>query len=893
MAGAEPETEDGGGGGGRARPGRSGSAARVAPLGPEQLRQVLEQVTKAPPPVVLQDAVRRLRDAAQQAAPPRGPGAPPPPPPQPLEVICVEVTPREKKGRERPVTPLATIQPRIARLSPPAGRPCSVLGLSAPSPLLGAQPLLSAWPQLRILSSSLQPPVQVFVQRPLPTRRPVPVKRVVAPQAPNGPGTALAPQSASDPPAVTSVSSSSANFLVSTLRTKHTEKLKRSLKVKTRSGRISRPPKYKAKDYKFIKMEDLADSHLSGSDDYSELSVEEEEEQRGKQVLFDPPSCSLRPRSFQCRACEKSYIGKGGLARHFKLHPGHGRPEPEPEPVLSEKAHASLGRGHAEGRTAGPTSSGLSTPALLSEEGDQSAHGGMQSGQSVAAEEALVSEPADGSDSALLGAGRHPGPRRGCSTAPAGPSAAIPERSRASLREFLHQCDREDLVELALPQLAQVVTVYEFLLMKVERVHQAKPFFPAVYKEFEELHKMVKKMCHDHLHSSGLCSGEPLEISNSEVAESLGITEFLRQREAPADGMLHTGPGQAVAGEELEAASPGKRKNETTEEGLASVKRTRREALPEEAPEPSAPSGDQQEPAWRAPAASEGFASGVTGDTPHCPEEGGVMPVSDSDTGRPQAGLQPRARAELAARTRSADPAAPLPWDVSGPRSCSQLGQLRMLTREQVAALPTENAQGHSPDPNAGDSLGSRGPCSSLMPEGGVASQLPGGSGNATTKEAVGELSQVPGSHVQGQQPRSGEAPPPGAATLPLEKGLSLHLTLMPCGSTVCQPGPQLSQDGSLSTEGGLGSLAGDLDQFRCWTGTHNDQRELESIVAVGEAVAFEIASGCPELSQVPEQICIQASEGLILSHPGSIVSREEDILVLTEAEGPALQGSL
>ena len=34
-------------------------------------------------------------------------------------------------------------------------------------------------------------------------------------------------------------------------------------------------------------------------------------------------------------------------------------------------------------------------------------------------------------------------------------------------RQFLHQCDQDDLVELALPQLAQVVTVYEFLLMKV------------------------------------------------------------------------------------------------------------------------------------------------------------------------------------------------------------------------------------------------------------------------------------------------------------------------------------------------------------------------------------------------------------------------------------------
>lgn len=88
MADAELEAEDssedgGGGGGGVAAPHQSGRAARVAPLGPEQLRRVLEQVAKArlpaePPPFVLQDAAQRLRNVAQQAALQRGPGAEPP-----------------------------------------------------------------------------------------------------------------------------------------------------------------------------------------------------------------------------------------------------------------------------------------------------------------------------------------------------------------------------------------------------------------------------------------------------------------------------------------------------------------------------------------------------------------------------------------------------------------------------------------------------------------------------------------------------------------------------------------------------------------------------------------------------------------------------------------------
>lgn len=239
-----------------------------------------------------------------------------------------------------------------------------MLGLSVASPqLLRAQPVLGAGPQLCFLSNSPSPPVQVFVQRPLPALRPISAKTVAAPQALNGQGATLAPLPASDPPAITSVSSSSANLFISNLHTKHTEKLKKSLKVKTRSGRISRPPKYKAKDYKFIKTEDLADGHLSDSDDYSELSVEEDEEQREKQALFDLPSCSLRPKTFKCHVCEKSYIGKGGLARHFKLNPDHGRLEPET--VLPEKASGSC----VEGRTVSLTSPGLSTPALVSEEG--------------------------------------------------------------------------------------------------------------------------------------------------------------------------------------------------------------------------------------------------------------------------------------------------------------------------------------------------------------------------------------------------------------------------------------------------------------------------------------------------------------------------------------------
>uniref|UniRef100_A0A4W2CNL8 Zinc finger protein 839 n=2 Tax=Bos indicus x Bos taurus TaxID=30522 RepID=A0A4W2CNL8_BOBOX len=547
---------------------------------------------------------------------------------QQLEAICIKVRSGETKGQEKPMPALATIQSKLAGPGPPPSGHCSAVGLS--SQLLGPPP--------RVLSHHPRPPVRVFIQRPLPALRPVPVKTVSATEPPSGRSTAAVRLSASDPPAITSVSSSSANLFISSSQTKHAEKLKKSLKVKTRSGRISRPPKYKAKDYKFIKTEDLADGHPSDSDDYAELSVEEDEDQRGRRALFDLATCSLRPKTFKCQTCDKSYIGKGGLARHFKLNPGHGHLEPEMSP--SEKANGSVIAGPTEGKTCSLASQGPPTPALPVEEGAASARRGLQNGQSVEVEEALVSEAKNGSFSALLGSERHPGPRRSSfSMVPAEPSTAVLERSgtahppvgagaarsRARLQELLHQCDQDDLVELALPRLAQVVTVYEFLLMKVEKGHLAKPLFPSVYKEFEELHKMVTEMCQDYLRSSGPCSQEPLEVNNSKVAESIGITEeFLRKKEVHADCIPCKCTSPEEAPEELEGAGPQKRANEIAGDGLASVKRTRRDECPAE-------DGGLQRPAECAPAAGVGFTPRVSGVASPRPEESPSIPAPERE----------------------------------------------------------------------------------------------------------------------------------------------------------------------------------------------------------------------------------------------------------------------
>ncbi|XP_046309025.1 zinc finger protein 839 isoform X2 [Marmota monax] len=912
MADAEPGRWGGGGDGGSGRvpPGQGGNAARVAPLDPEQLRRVLEQVTKAQPPAepppafVLQDAARRLRDAAQQAALQRAPGAEPPRPPrllppQQLETICVKVTPGDVKGQERPMPPLATIQPQTARQSQPPGRSSSLVGLRVASPqLLRGQPPGRTGPHLCFLRSSPRPPVpRVFVQRPLPALQPVPPKRVKASQALGGQGDRLTALAASHLPTRTSISSSS-HLLISSLHTKHAKKLKKSFKVQTRSGRISRPPKYKARDYKFIKTEDLAEGHPSDSDDYSELSTEEEEGQREKQALFDLESCALRPKTFRCQTCGKSYIGKGGLARHFKLNPGHG--QVDPETPLPEKATGSLSLGCTEAGTGGLISPERCAPAAAREEGAESEQGGQQDGQSV--EEALVPEPENGSHSALLGSESHLGPRRsGDSQTLAESSAAVHQRirasqphegpagtmrrnasgSRAQLEECLQHCDQKDLVELALPQLAQVVTVYEFLLMKVEKGHLAKPFFPAVYKEFEELHNMVKKLCQDYLSGSGPCSQEPLEINNDKVAELLGITEeFLRKKETHPGYNPPKRPTQEMEGEKLEAASRQQRGNEAAEEELAMVKRPRRDALCTDAPKsPAAHSGGQEKTGpSNAPAASEGFASPASGSAPPYSEESHGMALSNSGRSKLHVGQQLKAFDDFRARRRSVG-SAPLCGATSRPALHAQLREPGGLPPAQVAAFPEDNDPEHSADSNTGDSQRSPGVCGVLLSGRRGECLLPGRSGSAE----VGNRGEMCGSHLNCQQVGPRHSVAPSLKILPMDA-----MPVDYASRTVSEPGPQPGPDRSLPTKGGLGSQAGDLNWFPCGTQVHIDQRELESVVAVGEALAFEIPNGCQMLSQ--EQIFIQTSDGLILPHPGTIVSQGEDIVIVTDAKGPALQ---
>ncbi|KAE8586745.1 hypothetical protein XENTR_v10021749 [Xenopus tropicalis] len=269
---------------------------------------------------------------------------------------------------------------------------------------------------------------------------------------------------------------------------KKKNKNKKTLKVKTRSGRISRPPMHKAKDYKFIKTGTLAHSSPSDSDDYSELSGEDED-RKMENVSIAPQSFTVKHTLFQCETCEKSYMGKGGLLRHYRLYPSHGQMQSSEINVSTPSGNEVEKRSYDTQKT-------------------KASH--LPKGPSCRGRQRRAGR----------GAARFGRPKKSLNSLS---SYSDIQLKKAKMKEFLQQYEKEDIKELVLPYVTQFVSVYDFLLSKVEDDHPGKSSFPFIYKEFEQLHSMVELLAQEYLANKHECAEGPLEIKNHKVAESLGI----------------------------------------------------------------------------------------------------------------------------------------------------------------------------------------------------------------------------------------------------------------------------------------------------------------------------------------------------------------------------------
>ncbi|KAK3094116.1 hypothetical protein FSP39_024302 [Pinctada imbricata] len=275
---------------------------------------------------------------------------------------------------------------------------------------------------------------------------------------------------------------------------------------RTRSGRISKPPKHMVKDYKHIHVLDMDEEEAADDSDggYSDFKYSEDE--------LDDPSAddrddisyesgtvvtgTTKPRRYQCLTCEKRYIGKGGLNRHYRIFPSHGTPDDE-EPGTSR-----------DGSIAGLSQNGS---------GDVSEDSNTQDSiiNFTTTPKAVTSTNyyyRKGYRGRLTNAQGHINKRRN------------------NLREAVRQSTDEDLMELVLPRLSKVISLWEFLMKKSEKGFPMRPHIEEVYKEYVTLTKQVQKMCKSFLvkatdvnESSNKSASEKLEVTEPGVAQALGL----------------------------------------------------------------------------------------------------------------------------------------------------------------------------------------------------------------------------------------------------------------------------------------------------------------------------------------------------------------------------------
>ncbi|NXA46223.1 ZN839 protein, partial [Nothocercus julius] len=800
---------------------------------------------------------------------------------------------------------LAPAQSKTITLSHSAGRNSGVSGLGVVNPqIIRIQPVTGTEQQQLFLHSSSESAVQLLMQRPLPPHGSVSMNKIPKCKMLNGQRTTCATVSAARPPHIGVVAANSTNSLISCLEKKQkADKLKKSLKVKTRSGRISRPPKYKARDYKFIKMEDLADGHQSDSDDYSELSIEDDEEGKvkGKDALFSSSNYNLKPKMFKCDTCEKSYIGKGGLARHYKLNPGHGQLEPSPQEIPLNKPNGSIFVDNTCGtgeETRSPAHSD-SVAVILNNENELAI--GLEETCKPAESRCLLAEQESETSSGPRapvtpkGPGRPRRPKRrgrprmggrsrrsGRLSRPAqSPSKSLSSasaehtvfRRKARLKELIQQCDNEDLMELALPRLTKLVTVYEFLLMKVEKGHPARAYFPDVYREFEELHNMVKKMAYDYLSNSDLLScQEPVEIKDLKVAESLGLTEILTggQKMQGVDSCSqHT---VKMVSEQVPVETLGQKRlaESSGEELLPSAKRTKLEDVMENVnnayasqDEVKAKSGNlctlfekdgnlfrftdsllfmEELNKFLCPSS---YCARISAEHP-----GTFSPMMEISVEYSQpVAVQGAARDTPVPSSKAVLPA--------GAGASPALVQAHLVGEDTARGLAA-SCHGSS---IAQSAVGMQSTNSPAGEEHGKYQQLQEEKQNFAIKEHP-ELLHSAGSTEMQQ----------------LEKVFATNAV------PIRHPHSAPVQEASSA----CGSHESPCE-FPCGTG---EPQELENAaVTVDETVAFEITDESHDfLSQGHEQIFIQTTDGLILSHPDpAVLSQAEDIVIVTDSDGTTM----
>ena len=95
--------------------------------------------------------------------------------------------------------------------------------------------------------------------------------------------------------------------------------------------------------------------------------------------------------------------------------------------------------------------------------------------------------------------------------------------------QLLRQCSRDELIDIVAPRLVKVLSTWDYLLLKCERVPgcrlQKNPRHIEVIQEFERLQRSLQRMCKNQLEPCDVNNThvDKLEITSETLAQSLGI----------------------------------------------------------------------------------------------------------------------------------------------------------------------------------------------------------------------------------------------------------------------------------------------------------------------------------------------------------------------------------
>ncbi|GFX37206.1 zinc finger protein [Trichonephila clavipes] len=270
---------------------------------------------------------------------------------------------------------------------------------------------------------------------------------------------------------------------------------KKKQRPRTRSGRISKPPSYMVKDYKRIHHLDFDEDTYDSDGGYSDYHVsdEEAEKSQSKEEALPPGVTTSKQRNFACQKCSKAYIGKGGLSRHYRLHPNHGN-MPEGEEISTQDENSSSSLASSVLSSSGnPTNNQHSTNSLPQ---TTVKFGNENQPEKVSQILSLTNSQAN----------------------------SLLERRKSRLREVLKSCSDEELIDSVLPILAQKVSLWDFFLRKCDEKSDGLRIFEML-KEFEKFLIEMQKISHAYLSPASFEDHRKtiINISSKQIAEALSL----------------------------------------------------------------------------------------------------------------------------------------------------------------------------------------------------------------------------------------------------------------------------------------------------------------------------------------------------------------------------------